>query len=160
MKTLTPEPHSDLAEAARLRHLLEAAGWRYTRQRAAVYEFLRSAHSHPTAEEVYAAVRLQIPKISLATVYKALEALVDSQIVDKINSGDGPARYDCRHDPHYHLRCLESGEVRDLPTHFDAELLAKLDPDLVENLARQGFHVTGYRLEVLGHFSKPTPADC
>jgi Fe2+ or Zn2+ uptake regulation protein len=135
-----------------LRQALDRAGWRFTRQRAAVFDHLRSVDSHPTAEEVYSAVRGRIPKISLATVYKALDALVDSRLATKIASVDGPARYDCRNDSHYHIRCLKTGQLRDLQTPFDADLLNKLDPHLVESLSEQGFQVSNYRLEILGHF--------
>src|SRR5262245_16794126 len=134
-----------------LRQALEQAGWRYTRQRAAVYEYLRTAVSHPTAEEIHAAVRRQVPAISLATVYKALEALVDSRLASKVGSADGPCRYDCRGDAHYHFRCLRSQQILDLDTPYDPGLLDKLDPQLVESLRRRGFRVTGYRLELLGH---------
>src|SRR5262245_42308553 len=102
-----------------LRDALDQAGWRFTKQRAAVFDYLRSVDNHPTAEEVYSAVRQQLSKISLATVYKALEALVDSQLASKITGGDGPARYDCRRDAHYHIRCLRTGQIRDLETPFD-----------------------------------------
>jgi Fur family peroxide stress response transcriptional regulator len=146
------EQTSCLGGAQQLRGALEQAGRRYTRQRAAVFDYLCSVDSHPTAEEVYLAVRRQMPKISLATVYKALEALVDSQLADKLTSGDGPARYDCHNDAHYHFRCVDSGEVLDLPARYDPQLIDKLDPHLIEKLRTQGFHVTGYRLEVLGHF--------
>jgi Fe2+ or Zn2+ uptake regulation protein len=139
-------------ETAELRRVLEKAGWRFTRQRAAVFEYLRSVDTHPTAEEVYTAVRQCIPKISLATVYKALDALVDAGLATKIAYGDGPARYDCRRDAHYHLRCLRTGRIRDLETPFDPNLLEKLDPHLVATLRQQGFEVTDYRLELLGHF--------
>ena len=47
----------------------------YPRGRA-VYDYLTESRHHPTAEDVYHAVRSTIPKISLATVYKALESLV------------------------------------------------------------------------------------
>jgi Fur family peroxide stress response transcriptional regulator len=135
-----------------LRHALESAGWRFTRQRAAVYEYLCAARCHPTAEEVFDAVRSQIPKISLATVYKALEALVDCQLANKLTSSDGPARYDLHDGEHYHLRCLKTGKVCDLPTPYDPYLIDKLDPNLLGDLRRQGFQVTGYRLEVIGQF--------
>jgi len=138
--------------ASSVRRALESAGCRYTRQRAAVYAFLEQVDSHPTAEEVYQAVRRRIPRISLATVYKALEALVEAKLATKITSGDMSARYDCRGEDHYHLRDLSTGEVRDLPAVFDPDLLSKLDPQLVEKLAGEGFYVTGYRLEVLGRF--------
>src|SRR5205823_8156054 len=131
---------------------LDRAGSRFPRQPAAGYDCLKNAHSHPTAEQVYLAVRQRIPNISLATVYKALEALVDCRVANKLSNSDGPARYDCHCDAHYHLRCLSSGEVRDLPTPFDHDLLSKIDPKLVDSLRAQGFEVTDYRLEILGHF--------
>jgi Fe2+ or Zn2+ uptake regulation protein len=135
-----------------LRDALEQTGLRFTRQRAAVFDYLRSVDSHPTAEEVFAAVRHQVSRISLATVYKALEALVASQVATKIPGGDGPARYDCRRDAHYHIRCLRTGQICDLETPFDPYLLDKLDPHLVATLRSQGFEVTDYRLELLGNF--------
>jgi Fur family peroxide stress response transcriptional regulator len=137
----------------KLRDALEKAGWRFTRQRAAVFDYLRSVDSHPTAEDVYAAVRRNIPKLSLATVYKALEALVNCDLAAKLTYSDGPARYDCRTDAHYHLRCLKTNQVRDLPVVFDEKLIDKLDGNLVEELRQQGFEVTGYRLEVLGRYT-------
>ena len=153
MNDTLDEHASCLPAADQLREALERAGWRYTRQRAAVLDYLCKVESHPTAEEVYLAVRRRLPKISLATVYKALEALVDSHLAEKLTAGDGPARYDCHNHAHYHFRCSESGEVYDLPVPYDPELIDKLDPDLIENLRKQGFHVTGYCLEVLGHFT-------
>jgi Fe2+ or Zn2+ uptake regulation protein len=135
-----------------LRQALEKAGWRFTRQREAVYNYLCSVDCHPTAEQVYTAVRQDMSRISLATVYKALEALVDAGLAAKLPDAEGPARYDCRNDAHYHLHCLKTGQVRDLPLPFDPQLLDKLDPNLVATLNQQGFQVTSYRLEVLGHF--------
>jgi Fe2+ or Zn2+ uptake regulation protein len=140
--------------ARRVRSALEQAGCRYTRQRAAVYSYLEQVQSHPTAEEVYKAVRDWLPRISLATVYNALEALVQARLANKLTYGDGSARYDCRDEQHYHLRDEVTGEIRDLPTQFDVHLLQKLDPSLVERLSGIGFQVTGYRLEVLGRFER------
>ena len=135
-----------------VRGALRAAGCRFTTQRAAVYAYLEQVHHHPTADDVYQAVRQQVPHISLATVYKALEALVESRLANKLSNGAGSARYDCGGDEHYHLRDVATGEVRDLPIDFDPDLLGKLDPRLATQLAKTGFEVTGYRLEVLGRF--------
>lgn len=153
MNATPSEPAPSCADTD-LRQALDQTGRRFTRQRSAVYDYLRSVDSHPTAEEVYHSVREHIPNISLATVYKALEALVDSKLATKLANADGPARYDHRCDAHYHLRCTKSGQVRDLDVSFDQDLLAKVDSALVETLRRQGFEVTGYRLEILGHFEK------
>jgi Fur family transcriptional regulator, peroxide stress response regulator len=138
-----------------LRSVLEGAGLRCTPQRLAVYDHLTRAAHHPTAEEVYHAVRSAIPQISLATVYKALEALVAAGMAAKLTAGPGTgdtsARYDARRDLHYHFRCLRTGAVHDLSTRFDPELIDKLDPHLLDDLSRQGFQVTGYRLELVGY---------
>jgi Fe2+ or Zn2+ uptake regulation protein len=99
---------------------------------------------------VFAGVRQRIPNISLATVYKALEALVGAGLAGRIAADNGPTRYDGRSDAHYHMRCAQTGEVIDLPVAYDPKLLDKLDPKLVEILRQQGFEITGHRLELLG----------
>lgn len=140
--------------AAEVRAALRTAGCRFTTQRAAVYAYLERAHHHPTADDVYRSVRRRLRSISLATVYKSLEALVASRLANKLTSAGGSARYDCGGEEHYHLLDVDSGEVFDLPIHFDPGLLKKLSPRLEAQLARKGFRVTGHRLEVLGHFSR------
>lgn len=127
-----------------LRQALEAGGQRYTEQRAAVYRYLHGTESHPTADDVFTNVRLEIPDISLATVYKSLETLVGCGLAIKLSYGDGSARYDGRTDPHHHARCTSCGTVLDVPGHVpDAPL-----PEGLEPVA--GFQVQGYRLELLG----------
>ncbi len=127
----------------RLREALEASGQRFTEQRAAVYRYLAGTDSHPTADEVFLAVRATIPDISLATVYKALETLVGCGLATKLTYGDGSARYDGRTDPHHHARCLLCGAVLDVAGEIDARALAAVEP-------RRGFRVEGFRLEVIG----------
>jgi Fur family transcriptional regulator, peroxide stress response regulator len=127
----------------RLREALEATGQRFTEQRAAVYRYLCSTDRHPSADEVFTAVRRAIPDISLATVYKSLETLVSCDLASKLTYGDGSARYDGRTDPHPHARCLRCNKVLDLPGHVDVSLFQ--DIGLVP-----GFQVEGYRVEVVG----------
>ena len=140
-----------------LRSTLEAAGRRMTRQRAAVYDHLRGVDHHPTAEDVYQNVKAVLPSIGLATVYKALEALVEAGLATKLVVANDSARYDARGDHHYHLRCLRSGRVEDVATAFDPDLIAKIDPDLGPSLEARGFKVTGYRLELVGYYDEPGP---
>jgi len=126
-----------------LREVLEANGQRYTEQRAAVYQHLLQTDSHPTADEVFTAVRVNIPDISLATVYKALETLVGCGLAQKLTYGDGSARYDGRVDPHLHARCLKCGRVLDVGGRL-------ADGALAEVGAVPGFVMEGYRLELVG----------
>jgi Fur family peroxide stress response transcriptional regulator len=146
--------HPCVLGEADLRQALEKAGWRFTRQRASVFSYLQAADSHPTAEQVFAAVRSEIPRISLATVYKALDALVDAGLAARIAHDSGAARYDARSEAHYHLRCEQTGEVRDLSLDYDPHLIEKIAPQLVASLKREGFEVTGHRLELVGRFVK------
>lgn len=128
---------------ARLRHALEHTGQRYTEQRAAVYRFLCGTISHPSADDVFTAVRSEIPDISLATVYKSLEALVGCGLAVKLAYGDSSARYDGRTDPHSHARCTRCGTILDVPGQLDADALDSLG-------MTDGFRVKGYRLELVG----------
>ncbi len=132
-----PEPELLLREA------LEANGQRFTEQRAAVYRYLSGTDTHPTADDVFTAVRGDIPDISLATVYKSLETLVGCGLATKLTYGDGSARYDGRTDPHHHARCTVCGAVTDVPGRFDPRALGTIG-------TVDGFSVEGYRLELTG----------
>ena len=126
-----------------LRSRLSAGGYSFTRQRTAVYDYLQSVEHHPTAEEVYLAVKRSLPKVSLATVYKNLEALIEAGAASKLTYGDGSARYDIRTDHHYHLRCVECGKIWDVEPMEISESFKRMKP-------RRGFQVTDLRLELLG----------
>ena len=144
---MTPRGAGDELEPL-LRRALGRRGQRYTEQRAAVYRFLVAQRTHPTADEVFTTVRAQIPDISLATVYKALEALVGCDLAVKLRYGDAAARYDGRTDPHPHAHCRVCGAVRDVSGPMVAPALESLG-------GLDGFVVEGYRLEVAGRC-----ADC
>ena len=143
------------AEAAnlRLRDALEATGHRYTEQRAAVYRFLSGVTSHPNADEVFQKVRTQVPGISLATVYKSLETLVNCGLAAKLTYSDGSARYDAKMEPHHHARCVSCGEVFDVPGVLTEEDLEVLSEGL------DGFSVLGYRLELTGFCTTCSPKE-
>jgi len=129
---------------AELREALEAEGHRFTAQRAAVYGVLGTSRSHPTADEIFTSVRETLPDISLATVYKALEAFVSSGVARKLTLGEGPARYDYRTEEHEHVRCVSCGRVADVD---GVDLTACL-----EAAGRKtDFEVVEHRLELLGH---------
>ena len=100
--------------------------------------------AHPTADEIFTQVREVLPEISLATVYKALEAFVESGVSRKLTLGGGSARYDGRTDDHDHVRCLKCGTVRDVVGTHDADMIRGLHSD-------DGFEILDYRLELIGY---------
>ena len=127
-----------------LRDALIAAGHRYTSQRAEVFRTLSESASHPTADEIFTAVRIAIPDISLATVYKALETLVSCGLARKLFCGTGPARYDHRTDAHHHARCVSCGAVLDVEGCHRDMVMDSVD-------VANGFEVLDYRLELIGY---------
>jgi Fur family peroxide stress response transcriptional regulator len=122
---------------------LQSKGFRLTPHREAVHAYLASVDYHPTAEEVYLAVKSHGSRLSLATVYNALEALVEAGLASKLAFGDGSARYDIRTDQHDHIHCLGCGFLRDVP--------ALLQRESIGDVPTEDFEVIGYRLEVIGY---------
>jgi len=86
---------------------------KFSRQREAILEELRSRYDHPTAETLYLSLKQKIPNLSLGTVYRNLNLLSDEGIINKISS-DGADRFDADKTTHYHLRCTECGGLFDI----------------------------------------------
>lgn len=85
-----------------------------TPQRLAVYQYLKSTNEHPSAETIYNALQATYPTMSLATVYKSLKTLVEVNLVQELNVGEGNFRYDANCFEHCHIQCVKCGKVEDL----------------------------------------------
>lgn len=122
----------------------EARGLRMTDQRRVVARVIEAAVDHPDVEELYARAAREDPRISLATVYRTVKLLQEAGILDKLEFGDGRARYeDAERDHHDHLIDVNSGRVIEF---VDPEIEA-----LQERIAaRLGYRLIGHRLELLG----------
>ena len=104
---------------------LAGSGLRSTPQREVIYDVLLKKRDHPTADEVYARVRADMPTISLATVYNCLEALVQCDLVRAVNFERGPTRYCPNLRPHAHFHDEQSGSTHDID--LPPDLLAKVN---------------------------------
>lgn len=115
-----------------------------TEQRRTVARVVGDAEDHPDVEELYARATAIDPRISLATVYRTVKLFEESGILEKLEFGDGRARYeDAERDHHDHLIDVNSGEVIEF---IDPEIEA-----LQEKIAaRLGYKLIGHRLELLG----------
>ncbi len=122
----------------------EAKGLRMTDQRRVVARVIGDADDHPDVEELYARAARVDPKISIATVYRTVKLFEEAGILDKLEFGDGRARYeDAERDHHDHLIDVNSGDVIEF---VDPEIEA-----LQERIAaRLGYKLVGHRLELLG----------
>ena len=88
---------------------------KYSRQRESIKAYLMAHKDHPTADAVYAAIREEFPHISLGTVYRNLNLLVELGEAQKLTCGDGKDHFDADVSPHYHFVCQHCGAVIDLP---------------------------------------------
>ena len=136
---------------------LEAAGLRCTRNGWPSTTSSAGELYHPTAEEVFHAVRLQIPRSAWPRFTKRSKPWSRSARLTRLTvaNGTGSARYDAtqRRALPFSLPPYRHGP--DLPTRFDPALISRLDPDLEQDLQAQGFQVTGYRLELVGYPTEP-----
>ena len=87
---------------------------RYSRQRAAILDLLRSTTTHPDAESIYVQLRQTIPAISLGTVYRNLRQMASLGDVKEILCGSS-VHYDGNIGNHYHLLCEKCGALQDIP---------------------------------------------
>ena len=87
----------------------------YSRQREAVLNVLCSTKTHPTAAWIYENVRIQLPNISLGTVYRNLTVLEQEGIIQKIPVGDAREHFDGDVSPHSHFYCELCQQITDIP---------------------------------------------
>lgn len=99
-----------------------------TPQRIAVYKYLKSTTEHPSAETIYKALQEDYPTMSLATVYKSLKTLVEVNLVQELNVGEGNFRYDGNVLSHPHIQCLSCGKVDDILNLSFEDLNKKVTP--------------------------------
>ncbi len=78
-------------------------------------EELSLLKSHPTADDLFQIVRIRLPKISLATVYRNLADLAAAGKIRKSELPGGKAHFETKLEPHFHLRCVHCEAIEDLP---------------------------------------------
>ena len=98
---------------------------------------------HPTAEWVVSQARGQMPRISVATVYRNLKELASEGAICEIHAGGHSTRFDANTGQHYHIRCVGCGRVNDLPVSVDRRV--------EEEAGRaMSYRILGHHVEVLG----------
>ncbi|ACB77440.1 Fur family transcriptional regulator [Opitutus terrae] len=127
---------------------LADSGLRSTPQREIVFNDLLKHRDHPTAEEVYARVRNEMPTISLATVYNCLETLVQCRLVRAVNFERGPTRFCPNLHPHAHFHDEVTGHTHDVD----------LPPNLLEQVKQilpSGYNASSIEIIFRGKAGQP-----
>ncbi|MDQ7080590.1 MAG: Fur family transcriptional regulator [Paracoccaceae bacterium] len=128
----------------------KSRGLRMTGQRQVIARVLESADDHPDAEEIYARASKIDSAISLATVYRTMRLFEDVGLVNRLDFGDGRARYeDASRAHHDHLFDMETGRVIEF---VDPEI-----EQLQEKIARKlGYRLLGHKMDL---FAVPLDKD-
>lgn len=128
----------------RLEQLCARKGLKMTEQRRVISRVLAEATDHPDVEQVYRRAVAIDPRISLATVYRTMRLFEEAKVIDRLDFGDGRARYEQNRDEHHHhLIDLDSGGV----VEFSDDELERVKEAIAREL---GFRLVGHRLEVYG----------
>lgn len=126
---------------------LRKAGVKVTRQRLEIIREVVIAKGHPSVGEVYEAVRVMMPSISLDTVYRTMRTLAVMGMIHPVGSSGERVRFDADRTPHHHFLCSVCGEAYDFVCpEFDAIPV----PAQVSDMGL----VRGTRIEVRGVCSK------
>ncbi len=116
-------------------------GSKMTPQRMAILDYLTGNTSHPSAEDVFRAIRRTFPTLSFATVYNTLDALKKRGMLRELTGDPAKKRFDPDPTPHHHLICTRCRRIVDVRAGYRLQV-AERD--------RAGFEITGSHIEFLG----------
>ncbi len=127
---------------------LSEKGLRVTPQRIAVLGAVITLNNHPTAEKVIEYIKQNHPNISVGTVYKVLDSLVENNLLKKVKTESGIMRYDPLLSNHHHLFCEETDRIED----YEDEQLDQLIRDYLAKKGIEHFNIKNIQLHITGTF--------
>ena len=120
---------------------------RTSKQRDAVFHAVKLLKDHPTADMIFHELRHQNTNISLSTVYRNLNILVDDGALIAIKGPGAEVHYDYNVSNHCHIQCRICSKVSDID--FKPVEYISLLPEQAS-----GFHVDGVSVTFTGICSK------
>ncbi|MBK8097512.1 MAG: transcriptional repressor [Planctomycetes bacterium] len=128
-------------DATRIINRLELADVRPSAQRVAIASYVLATEDHPSADQVWHAVKQDFPMVSRATVYNTLELFVEKGLLRELVLAEGRIVYDPKVEPHHHFVDDDTGRIQDIP--WTALRVGRID-ELTE------FDVREYQVVVRG----------
>ena len=118
-------------------------GLRMTLPRKVILEVIEDSEDHPDVDELYRRAVSKDRSISIATVYRTIKLFEESGIIERLDIGDGRARYEEAGEHHEHLIDIESGEI----IEFQNEELEEMKRQVA---LKMGYELVDHRLELFG----------
>ena len=128
---------------------LKEKGLKVTPQRVAIYEAIVKLNNHPAAENVIDYIKKNHPNISIGTVYKVLDSLVENNLLIKVKTEKDIMRYDAVISNHHHLYCAETDRIED----YGDENLNTLITEYFKKNKIKNFKVQDIKLQITGQFN-------
>ena len=135
----------------------EVPARRSSHQRELVHQIIQASHDHPTALSVFERARRRMPTISLGTVYRNLQLLVEQGVLLERKIGNKPARYEAGRQRHYHICCIQCGTLEDLAVPYQKALDRRVERMVRYRLQehRMEFYGVCPRCQARSHRAKP-----
>ncbi|NQZ77236.1 MAG: transcriptional repressor [Ekhidna sp.] len=134
-----------------IKEKLSNAGLKATHPRMVVFNELMNSKDHPSAEHIHDRIKTDYPSISLGSVYRILDVLVDVKLVQRVSVRSGYKRYDANMEPHGHIYCLKTDAIQDF---YDSELYDLIN-DFFRKKKLKNFKVKEIKLQVVGEKVDP-----
>ena len=131
------------------REKLKEKGLKVTPQRVAIYEAIVLLNNHPTAENIIEYIKTNHPNISVGTVYKVLDSLVENQLLRRVKTEKDIMRYDAVMNNHHHLYCAQTDRIED----FEDDELNELLHNYFQKKAIKNFQIQDIKLQITGNFN-------
>ena len=111
---------------------LRQSGHRRTPQREMILQVICDSRGHLTADEIITRVHERYAYLNKSAVYRTLDLLVRTGLVNPTDFGRGCVTYEVHRDPHHHhLVCRQCGKM----TEVDASVFASVEKKLRDEYA-------------------------
>lgn len=121
---------------------------KYSKQRELILYSLQQRKDHPTAETLYSDLKLKMPEIGIATVYRNLVELQEEGKIIKIKQQTGPDRFDGNVIPHLHFQCERCTKLIDIL--LPEKIKEKLDNEMIYLVKEIGAEVITTNITISG----------
>jgi Fur family transcriptional regulator, peroxide stress response regulator len=94
-------------------HLLKSHQLKATPQRLAIIQLMHQA-GHISIDELYQKIREKFTSISLATLYKNVNTMLDVTLIREVKIAGQKTKYEIEKEAHAHIMCKSCGELKDI----------------------------------------------
>ena len=114
-----------------------------SRQRERLLDVLRSTETHPSASWLFEELRAEFPRLSLGTVYRNLDVLIEDGEIEPVPETGGLRRFCGTTQTHHHFQCDECGGIMDIEFSLSRKLKAQVEGDYGIMLRKARIHCEG-----------------